>query len=93
MGICGLALGIVRVAPDLRDTEGRWFHFDFIVRSAAGRTLKFRFLQDKQPYLFVDLLRIRLFPLRRRQFTRGNARARGESFQGGRANGLERNLI
>ena len=45
------ASGIVRVAPDLRDTEGYWFHFDFTVRGAAGRTLKFRFPQDNQPYL------------------------------------------
>lgn len=29
--------GVVRVAPDLRDTEGKWFHFDFTVRGAAGR--------------------------------------------------------
>lgn len=45
------ASGVVRVAPDLRDTEGHWFHFDFTVRGAAGRTLKFRFPQDGQPYL------------------------------------------
>ena len=43
--------GIVRVAPDLRDTEGHWFHFDFTVRGAAGRTLKFEFPHDGNPYL------------------------------------------
>ena len=37
--------GVVRVAPDLRDTEGKWFHFDFTVRGAAGRTLRFQFPQ------------------------------------------------
>ena len=43
--------GTVRLAPDLRDTEGHWFHFDFTVRGAAGRTLKFAFPQDGNPYL------------------------------------------
>lgn len=43
--------GVVEVAPDLRDTEGHWFHFDFTVRGAEGRTLTFRFPQDNQPYL------------------------------------------
>ena len=43
--------GVVRVAPDLRDTEGKWFHFDFTVRSAAGRTLRFQFPQDGYEYL------------------------------------------
>ena len=43
--------GVVRVAPDLRDTDGKWFHFDFTVRGAAGRTLRFQFPQDKFAYL------------------------------------------
>ena len=43
--------GVVRVAPDLRDTEGKWFHFDFTVRGTAGRTLRFQFPQDKYEYL------------------------------------------
>ena len=45
------ANGVVRVAPDLRDTEGKWFHFDFTVRGAAGRTLRFQFPQDGYEYL------------------------------------------
>ena len=45
------AAGVVRLAPDLRDTEGHWFHFDFTVRGVAGRTLKFRFPQDGNLYL------------------------------------------
>lgn len=45
------AAGVVRLEPDLRDTKGHWFHFDFAVRGAAGRTLKFRFPQDGKPYL------------------------------------------
>lgn len=28
------ANGVVRVAPDLRDTRGKWFHFDFTLRGA-----------------------------------------------------------
>ena len=43
--------GVVRVAPDQRDTAGKWFHFDFTVRGAAGRTLRFQFPQDKYEYL------------------------------------------
>ena len=43
--------GVVRVAPDLRDTEGHWFHFDFTVRGAERRTLKFLFPEDGNPYL------------------------------------------
>ena len=37
--------GVVRVAPDLRDTEGKWFHFDFTVRGAAGRRRVWRPVQ------------------------------------------------
>jgi len=43
--------GVVEVAPDLRDTEGYWFHFDFTVRGAEGRTVLFRFPQNGSPYL------------------------------------------
>ena len=34
---------IVDVAPDLRDTGGKWFYWHFAVTGAAGRTLTFRF--------------------------------------------------
>lgn len=37
------ARGVVEVAPDMRDSSGRWFHWDFTVSGAAGRTLHFRF--------------------------------------------------
>ena len=43
--------GVVRVAPDLRDTRGKWFHFDFTLRGAAGRTLRFQFPEDGYVYL------------------------------------------
>lgn len=37
------ARGVVEVAPDMRDSSGRWFHWDFTVSGAAGRRLHFRF--------------------------------------------------
>ena len=44
--------GIVDVAPDLTDTKGRrWMRFDFKVRGAEGRTLRFRFPDDGFKYL------------------------------------------
>jgi len=43
--------GTVRVAPDLRDTPGYWFHFDFTVTGAAGRTLHFQFPANGREYL------------------------------------------
>ena len=43
--------GVVKVAPDLRDTTGFWFHFDFTVKGAAGRKLAFAFPHDGNPYL------------------------------------------
>lgn len=43
--------GVVEIAPDLRDTVGHWFHFDFTVCGAEGKTLKFRFPQDGMAYL------------------------------------------
>lgn len=43
--------GIVNIAPDLRDTEGHWFHFNFKVTGAEGRVIQFRFPQDGFPYL------------------------------------------
>ena len=43
--------GIVDVAPDLRDTQGKWFHWDFTVRGAAGRTLHFKFPDNKYQYI------------------------------------------
>ncbi len=45
------AAGVVKVAPDLRDTRGKWFHFDFTVRGAAGRRLHFQFPSDRFDYL------------------------------------------
>ena len=45
------ASGKVTVAPDLRDTQGYWFHFDFTVTGAAGRSLRFAFPQDGGEYL------------------------------------------
>lgn len=35
----------VHIKPDLRDTEGWWFYWNFRVRGAAGRTLTFRFVE------------------------------------------------
>ncbi len=43
--------GIVRVSPDYRDTNGKYFHFDFIVRGAAGRKIKFEFPKGGFDYL------------------------------------------
>ena len=45
------AAGMVKLAPDLRDTKGKWFYFDFTVRGAAGRKLHFQFPDDKSAYL------------------------------------------
>ncbi len=42
--------GIVRLAPDMRDSSGRWFHWDFTLSGAAGRTLRFQF-PDGYEYL------------------------------------------
>ncbi len=39
----GIDGDVVRLKPDLRDTDGDWFYWAFRVRSAAGRTLNFRF--------------------------------------------------
>jgi hypothetical protein len=38
----------IRLQPDLRDTEGHWFYWYFRVRGAAGRTLTFRFPEDRR---------------------------------------------
>ena len=50
--VCGIdeAAGVVTLAPDLRDTKTKWFHFDFTLTGAAGRTLRFRFPQDRFDY-------------------------------------------
>ena len=37
------AAGIVAVSPDLRDTQGNWFHWDFTLSGAAGRRIHFQF--------------------------------------------------
>ena len=51
--VCGIdeANGVVRIAPDLRDTQGRWFHWDFILRGAAGRKIRFMLPDDKWQYI------------------------------------------
>ncbi len=38
----------VDLRPDLRDTQGWWFYWNFRVRGAEGRTLTFRFV-DRNP--------------------------------------------
>jgi len=38
----------IHLRPDLRDTEGWWFYWNFRVRGAAGRTLTFQFA-DRSP--------------------------------------------
>ncbi len=40
--------GIVRLAPDMRDSSERWFHWDFTLSGAAGRTLRFQFPEGFQ---------------------------------------------
>ena len=42
--------GVVRLEPDMRDSSGRWFHWDFKLSGAAGRTLRFQF-PDGYEYL------------------------------------------
>ena len=39
--VCGIdeANGVVRIAPDLRDTQGRWFHFSFPAARELGRNM------------------------------------------------------
>lgn len=51
--VCGIdeANGVVRIAPDLRDTQGRWFHWDFTLRGAAGRKIRFMLPDDKWQYI------------------------------------------
>ena len=51
--VCGIdeANGVVRFAPDLRDTKGKWFHWDFTLRGAAGRKLRFEVPDAKYEYL------------------------------------------
>lgn len=36
---------VVRLRPDLRDTDGAWFYWHFQVAHAAGRTVRFEFTQ------------------------------------------------
>ncbi len=43
--------GVVNIRPDLRDTKGNWFHWDFTLSGAAGRTLHFQFPQNRFDYL------------------------------------------
>ena len=45
------AAGVVKVAPDLRDTKHKWFHFDFTLTGAAGRTLHFQYPSNSFNYL------------------------------------------
>lgn len=39
---------VICLKPDLRDTEGWWFYWNFRITGAAGRTLTFRFI-DRDP--------------------------------------------
>lgn len=43
-----IADGVVRLRPDLRDTEGDWFYTAFRVRGAAGQTLTFEYDADNR---------------------------------------------
>ena len=43
--------GVVTLAPDLRDTKTKWFHFDFTLTGAAGRKLHFQFPAGRFNYL------------------------------------------
>ena len=45
------AAGVVTLAPDLRDTKTKWFHFDFTLTGAAGRKLHFQFPTNRFNYL------------------------------------------
>ena len=45
------AAGVVTLAPDLRDTKTKWFHFDFTLTGAAGRKLHFQFPTNRFSYL------------------------------------------
>ena len=45
------ATNTVVLRPDLRDTRGNWFHWDFTLSDAAGRTLHFQFPQNGFDYL------------------------------------------
>ena len=51
--VCGIddAAGVVTLAPDLRDTKTKWFHFDFTLTGAAGRKLHFQFPTNRFNYL------------------------------------------
>ena len=44
------ARGVVEIAPDMRDSANQWFHWDFTLSGAEGRTLRFQF-PDGFPYL------------------------------------------
>ena len=37
------AKGVVSLEPDMRDSTGRWFHWDFTISGAAGKKLRFKF--------------------------------------------------
>ncbi len=41
--LLGMEGDLVRLAQDLRDTEGQWFYWSFRVRGAQGRSLRFQF--------------------------------------------------
>ena len=42
--------GVVKLEPDMRDSEGRWFHWDFTISGAADKKLRFKF-PDGYEYL------------------------------------------
>ena len=39
--VAGMAGDMIRLSPDMRDTEGKWFYWYFRVRGAEGRRLTF----------------------------------------------------
>jgi hypothetical protein len=43
----GIANDVVRLKTDLRDTAGWWFYWNFRIRGAEGKTLRFQF--DREP--------------------------------------------
>ena len=45
------AANVVVLRPDLRDTKGNWFYWDFTLSGAAGRRLHFQFPKNGYDYL------------------------------------------
>jgi hypothetical protein len=45
----GIEGNTVHLRPDLRDTDGHWFYWNFRIRRAAGRRLRFQFDSQAGP--------------------------------------------